>query len=285
MSKFRCPYGHTEVIKGQLAPMIHESRSRCTIYVQLRRERKVDVFGRPVGGSDIASYMLQRPSPPSPTDAPAPSVAPPGAEPTGAGGAATSAESSLPSDRPEKEPLSKRLVGGLGIKYREVSVTAPGTVGAPVQDADWLASEETTERFWEVIFGFIEQGVNLLCGFLEIPVVPKEVFEIDAGQSFVFRTALRPFTTNVLKKVFGAKSPEDADRIVAGLSGLLGFGMVIAKVTFHFLIHIPKSPRLARRKANRERAEAERRSARERGDGPSAGGTSLVLPPRAGAPA
>lgn len=250
MARFRCPYGHTEVIRGQLRPLVHPSRPHCSIYVQLRREGLVDIFGRPVGGKDISAYLVKPGA--APASEPAPNL-------TGAGVGQGKPEATKPEAAPKKEPLLKRLSTGLGVKYREVTTTPPGAGGKPEGESDWLASEETTERFWQAIFGFIEQIVHLLTNFLEIPPVPEEVFTIDPGQSFVFRTALRPFTTNILKKVFGAKSPEQADRIVAGLSGLLGFGMMGMKIVIHFMINLPKSPKLQKFRERRAAAEAERK--------------------------
>lgn len=254
MAKFRCPYGHVEAKDGLLAPMNHESRARCSIYVKLRSEHKVDIFGRPVAGTDISSYMIGRTTPP----APGPAAAPPPAEPEAGSGAAAPSTSPVPPAA-EKESLGKRLATGLGIRYRQVGTTPPGTAGAPAGESDWIASEETTLQFWSTIFGFLETAINLITQFFEIPPVPKEVFELDPGQQFVFRTALRGATTNILKKVFGAKSPEEADRVVAGLSGLLGFGMVAIKIVLHFMLNLPKSPKLARWKANREKALEERK--------------------------
>jgi hypothetical protein len=254
MPKFRCPYGHVEAKGGQLVPMVHDSRARCSIYVKLRAERKVDIFGRPTPGTDISGYLVKPNAPTNSPGAPAPSETKSEGE-VGAGPGQKIAP--LPA-REEKPSLSRRLAGGLGLRYRDVTVTPPGAAGAPAGETDWIVSEDTSERFWEVIFGFIETVVNLITQFFEIPPVPKEVFELDPGQRFVFRTAFRPTTTQILKKVFGARSPEEADRIVAGLSGLLGFGMIAIKIVLHFMIHLPKSPKLAGWRARRDEARARR---------------------------
>lgn len=260
MTRFKCPYGHVVAKNGRLEPMVHESRARCSIYVKLRAERKVDIFGRPIPGADISGYLVRDQTPPGQPGAPAPS----GPQSVAAGGGVSSpGQTPAPGPAKEEKPsLSKRLASGLGLRYREVSVTPPGAAGAPAGETDWIVSEETCERFWEVIFGFIETVINLITQFFEIPPVPKEVFDLDPGQRFVFRTAFRPTTTNILKKVFGARSPEDADRIVAGLSGLLGFGMVAIKIVLHFMIHLPKSPKLANWRKRRDQATAERQRVR-----------------------
>jgi len=254
--KFKCPYGHVEAKNGQLVPLVHDSRARCSIYVKLRAERKVDIFGRAMPGQDISGYLVRSQAAPISPGAPAPS----GSESAPGGAAGASPESTPAPARPkeQKPSLRERLASGLGVRYREVSVTPPGAAGPPAGETDWIVSEDTSVRFWEVIFGFIETLVNLITQFFEIPPVPKDVFTLDPGQQFVFRTALRPTTTNILKKVFGARSPEEADRIVAGLSGLLGFGMVAIKIVLHFMIHLPKSPKLAKWRQRREQAQLER---------------------------
>jgi len=260
MPKFRCPYGHVEAKGGQLVPLVHDSRARCSIYVKLRAERKVDLFGRPTPGTDISGYLVRSSPPPEP-GAPATSGVTEAAPGGGAGASVPTKPGAAPA-KEEKPSLSKRLASGLGLRYKDVTVTPPGAAGAPAGETDWIVSEETSERFWEVIFGFIETVVNLITQFFEIPPVPKEVFELDPGQRFVFRTAFRPTTTQILKKVFGARSPEEADRIVAGLSGLLGFGMVAIKIVVHFMIHLPKSPKLAGWRARRDAVRLERERAR-----------------------
>lgn len=256
LTRFKCPYGHVVAKNGRLEPMIHESRARCSIYVKLRAERKVDIFGRAVPGADISGYLVRDQTPPvQPGEA-----APSGPQSPEAGGAVSRPSSTPPAGPPttEKPSLSKRLASGLGLRYRDVSVTPPGAAGAPTGETDWIVSEESGERFWEVIFGFIETVINLITQFFEIPPVPTEVFALDPGQRFVFRTAFRPTTTQILKKVFGARSPEEADRIIAGLSGLLGFGMVAIKIVLHFMIHLPKSPKLANWRKRRTEAKIER---------------------------
>ncbi|MCI4357346.1 MAG: hypothetical protein L3K18_09495 [Thermoplasmata archaeon] len=237
-----------------MRPLIHVSRNRCAIYRQLRNEGRVDIWGRTVPGKE--SYR-----PPGST----PASAAPSGPGTEAAPSGTSAETPGPAPNPAPEakiPLGKRLASGFGVKYRDVGTTPPATPGEAAQVQTWDVSPETSERFWATIIGFIGTIFNLLTGWLEIPPVPKEVFEIDPGQAFVFRTAMRGFTTNILIKVFRAKSPEDADRIVAGLTGFLGFGMMAMKIALHMIIHVPKSPRLKKFREAREAAKAEKEAAK-----------------------
>ena len=244
MAKFICLFGHTETgPDGKLHPMVHASRTRCAIYNQLRREGKVDVLGNAVG----------RASPPSDTSGQGNEAkAPP---PGGAGIPPGTTETAPPAAKPS---LTDRLRSGLGIKYKPVTVAGPLPPGSEAQAQDWEVSPETSERFGAVIKGFIEQGCNLFTAFMEIPHVPKDVFAPDPGEAFIWRTTLRGFVTNILVKVFRAKSPEDADRIVAGLSGMLAFGMMAAKIGIHMALHLPKSPKLANFRKRREEAKAAR---------------------------
>ena len=254
MAGFKCIFGHVEPDPkhpGQLKPVTHISRAQCSVYNQLRREGRIDYFGRQVPGKE-------------PFDAKKPTET--------ATAVAPSAPAAPEATAPKKEGLAekvKRFAGGLNVHYKEVATTPPGQPGVTPELADWEVSPETSVAFWRVIFGFFGTLFGLVTGFLEIPPIPKEVFELDAGQEFAFKSALRGFTTNVLRNVFRAKSPEDADRIVAGLSGLLGFGMMSMKIALHFVIHLPKSPRLAKFRAAREErakriaAEKEARAALE----------------------
>ncbi len=253
MARFKCPYGHVEADPahpGQMKPLVHNARTKCSIYVQLRAQGKVDFWGRPIPGQGPPG------STPPVIDAGSAADKPQEGVPPESGGAASPAASGAPGDRPQKEPLLKRLKSGLQVAYNRVDVTPPDKEGLAEADTSWEVSGETSVRFWQTIFGFVETVCNLVTSWLDdghdgklVPPVPKEVFVVDAGQEFVFRTALKGFTTNLLKKVFRAKSPEDADRVVAGLSGLLGFGMMGMKVFIHFATHAPKSPRLAKLKA------------------------------------
>lgn len=250
MPKFVCPFGHTEADPhnpGKMRPLVHVSRNRCAIYRQLRAEGKVDLWGRLLPGKALTKSADSTPAPETTADA---------------GGDKGSAPGSSPAPEapkaPEKPSLGQRLASGLGVKYKTVGTTGPGTPGMEPEATAWEVSPETSSRFWSTIIGFIGTLFNLLTGWLEIPPVPKEVFEVDAGQDFVFRTAFKGLTTNILIKVFRAKSPEEADQIVAGLTGFLGFGMMAMKIALHMIVHVPKSPKLAGWRKKREEAKAER---------------------------
>ena len=258
MPKFPCPFGHVEPDPhkpGQMRPLVHVSRNRCAIYRQLRAEKRVDIWGRQVpGAAPFAKANDPAPAPAATTSA---GEVAPGSVPSAGEPAAP------PKPAPEKKPtLGQRLSSGFGVKYRDATVTPPAQPGEAAQSQTWDVSPETSERFWATIIGFIGTIFNLLTAWLEIPPVPKEVFEIDAGQAFVFRTAFRGVTTNILIKVFRAKSPEDADRIVAGLTGFLGFGMMAMKIALHLIVHVPKSPKLAGWRKKREEAKVEREAAK-----------------------
>lgn len=259
---FRCPFGHVEPDPrhpGQMRPIVHKARNRCSIYVKLREQGKVDVFGRAMPGVRLDEA--------APTSSPPFIDAGPAAEaqqtqPHGVGEtAATTPGLSPPADRPtadKKEGLLKRLKSGLAVRYNTVTTTPQSVEGLAAEQQDWEVTEQTSIQFWRTIIGFIGTVCGLLTGWLEIPPVPKEVFELDPGQEFAFKTALRGFTTNLLKKVFRAKSPEDADMIVAGLSGVLGFGMMAMKIAIHFMMHAPKSPKLAKWRERAAAAKKER---------------------------
>ncbi len=210
MTRFRCPHGHLDKY-GR--PIVHASRRLCPIQSELDKEAKT------------------RPAAPAAED-PAPQTAP-------TPGAVTAPAA----------PLPKRAPGPWAIDYAPVTASPPAAEGPKAVPTDWEVSVETSEHFWENIMAVIEMVVDGICRFFEIPEAPQEIFTIDAGQRFVFRTALRPATTNFLKKVMGAKSPEEADKIVAGMSGLIGFGAVFWKIALHFWIHIPKSERFLKIKA------------------------------------
>lgn len=256
MPKFVCPFGHVEPDPknpGQVRPLVHVSRNRCAIYRQLRAEQRIDIWGRTVPGKAAWAPPGSSPAPAAPSG--------PGTE-AAPSGTPAEAPGTAPKPAPEKPSWSKRLSSGFGVRYREATVTPPAMPGEAAQSQSWDVSPETSERFWSTIIGFIGTLFNLLTAWLEIPPVPKEVFEVDPGQSFVFRTTFRGLTTNILIKVFRAKSPEDADKIVAGLTGVLGFGMMGMKIALHLIVHVPKSPKLAGWRKRREEAKAAREAAK-----------------------
>jgi len=167
--------------------------------------------------------------------------------------------------------------GSVAIDYTKASTTKPGEGRQPDNKAEeWEVSAETAIRFWRVLFGFFEAICNGACRFFEIPLIPKTVFEVDQGQEYVIKTNFRGFTTQILRKVFMAKTPEHADRIVAGLSGVLTFGLMIGRVVLHFATHLPKSPKIKAWKAKRAEVEAQKKVAAALKD---TGGAAAPLAP------
>lgn len=186
---------------------------------------------------------------------------------------ATSAGTGVPgSETPPEKPAPAKTGRGITIGYRPAAVVGPGVEMKAAGEvvAEWEISEQTCERFWSTVLSGIEQVLDFVCEvFLEIPKVPADVWQLDDGQKYVIRTTFRGVTTNILQKVFRAKTPEDADRIVAGLGGVVGFGLMGLKVVWHFIKELPKSPKLAKLKervakarAEREKRELEQRRAR-----------------------
>ncbi len=258
--RFRCPFGHVETrsIHGTptLVPMTHLSREKCSIYVQLRNQGKVDAFGRAKPG-----VTLPAPEVASAAQAASPSVVSNAIATAGAGTGAEGHTSST-SPSPSKEGLWKRFKGGLEVGYRKVTTTGPLPPGMnpEEQGGDWEVTAETSERVGALINSWIGTGVRFLTSWLQIPEVPKETFEQDPGQAFLWRTALRGAVTSALKKYFGAKSPEHADRIVAAAGGITAYAIMGSKIMLHLSINIPKSPRLAKWRENRAKAQEEKKA-------------------------
>jgi hypothetical protein len=270
VSRYICPFGHLE--NGR--PIVHPSKQRCSEYVRLRAEGKIDKEGR------VLTPASKEPTVSAPEAPAAGAPIVPGAK-----------AGPSPTDVTKPLPFWKRIGSGTVIRYRQVSTTPPpqpGEANSP-EPGSWLVSADTSERFWTVIFAFIKTVIDMLTTFLQIPNVPEEVFTLDPGQAFLFRTSLRGYTTKILVNTFGAHTPEEADDVVNGLGGLLAFGGMGLKIAIHFVVNLPKSPRLATlraraaaNKAKREEARALKREEEERRR--LAGGAGGATRP-AGAPA
>jgi hypothetical protein len=194
---------------------VHPSKRLCPIYSGMKTEDRLRIQdaerAAKVEAQQVAAPVLDEQSKP-------PGVQPPG-----------------PNRRP---PPS------WGVSFKPATSTDPGALNAPKPSPiEWEITAETSERFWQNIFAIIEMIVDFVCRAFQIPEVPAAVFQLDEGQKFVFRTALRPPTSKFLQKAMGAKSPEQADMIVSGMSGLIGFGQVFAKIGVHFWKYVPESPR------------------------------------------
>jgi hypothetical protein len=270
--RFPCPHGHKDAY-GR--PVVHASRRLCQIEAALQKENR----------AKLASSS-------APTTPPGPGAAPPAA----------------PATAPAPKPAAPRPSGAWGIDYAPATSTDSAATEARLAPAqmEWEITAETSERFWANIFAVIAMVCEWICKFFsddtyKVPPIPEEVFRLDEGQKFVFRTALRSPTTVFLKKVMGAKSPEHADMIVAGMSGLIGFGQVFWKIGLHFWTHIPKSPRFQRMKARMGKGLRRRGSSDEEEESPvaerrpvrrvlnpepePADKTRSIVPPGAGVPA
>ena len=269
MAQFTCPYGHLDA-EGQ--PIVHVSRQRCELYRQLLKEGKIDSTGTRL---DVKLPPLVPGTPPTT----------PGATP-----GTPPAEGTKPPEA-KKESWSQRLRSGLVVKYQRTGTTTPEQRDRANEEADktWLVNEDTVIHFWELIFSFLETGLNLVCKAIKIPHIPEEVFQIDPGQKYIFKTALRGLTTKILRDVFLAKSPADADRIVAGLGGVLGFGLMAFKIVGHFILYVPQSPRIkewrakratliARRKAEHDAVEALKSKGTPEGEPGTPGSGRVALP-------
>jgi hypothetical protein len=221
--KFACTLGCKDRF-GR--PEVHPSKRLCPIYRGMQIEAK--------------TKAAQRPNPPP--------RAPPSPAPTPVLGPAPAAPSPPP--------------GAWGVTYRPATATDASAANAPIPSSmEWEVSVETSERFWTNILTVIFMIVDFVCRVFAIPELPPEVTSVDEGQKFVFRTALRPTAGQFLKKLMGAKSPEQADMIVSGMSGVIGFGQTGAKIALHFWKHLPESPKWkafrARVKRGRGRGEEE----------------------------
>lgn len=262
--KFLCTFGH---VGPNGKPLMHLSRNRCTFYKQLLKDGRIDRNGIRLDGPGSKFPQVQ------------------GADPVAGPGPSAATAISTPEGEIKKESWAKRLSSGLKVSYHKVGTTSPADAQGAKDESSktWMVSDDTVVRFWEIVFSFAETGINMLCKAIKIPDVPHEVFEVDPGQRFIFKTALRGFTTKILRDVFLAKSPEDADRIVAGLSGVLGFGLMALKIIAHFMLHVPNSPRIKEWKAKRAALALERRKHRGETDAENGGEPLLIKIP--GAPA
>ena len=222
--KFPCPYGHMESDSdGTPRKKVHKSRRDCDIYNRLMASGKVDYLGRFKQGYSLEQLRSEEA---------APATAPASTEPP---------KQSLGEKIAEK---IKKAGSGFSVAYTEVSTTPPADPSLIAGSNDWLVSEDTSVAFANFILGMIGIMCNGLCMILDIERMPDNWFVCDPGQAFVFKTTLRGWTTGVLRNTFKAKTPEEADRTVAGLSGILGFGTTGVKIVGHLLKHAPNSPRL-----------------------------------------
>lgn len=259
--KYTCRYGHMKNGK----PEVHPSPRYCDRYV--------------------AAHNAPPPGPPaldgggtSGSGAASPS---PGSDPNAG---ARSAQLGLPVLR--KEP------GGFSVGYEPAVRLGPGALDQNVNLA-WELTPDQSERFWTAIFGVAATIANGLCKILKIKDVPPEVFELDAGQRFIFRTSLRGWTTHHLQVVWRAKTPEDADKVISTIGGISAFGMMVIKLVWHFVTEVPKSPYWEKFQAKRKAWMAARGWGRgreqpeEEKPAPIATGglAALPPPPRTGATA
>ena len=194
---------------------VHPSKRLCPIYSGMKTEDRLKIQD----AERAAKAEAQQVAAPVPDE----QAKPPGVQPPG------------PYRRP---PPS------WGVSFKPATSTDPGALNAPIPSPmEWEITAETSERFWQNIFAIIEMVCDFIARAFQIPEIPSAVFQLDEGQKFVFRTALRPPTSKFLQKVMGAKSPEEADMIVSGMSGLIGFGQVFVKIGLHFWKYLPESPR------------------------------------------
>lgn len=223
---YLCEFGHRNV---DGTPKRHPSRQFCDLAKASDKKRGRSTTARSV---DVST---------------APSEATPGTAPA-------------TPPAPKKPMLGERL----GIKSKVSATIQPHPPEGPgvAAQVEWELTEQQSERLWSTIYSGIFRITNLVLDWLDVKQFPASITEPDEGQKYVFRTTLRGPATGMVQKVFRAKTPEEADNVIMGLSGLFTFGTTIVQVVVHLSKEVPKSPKI---KAWREKLAARRKEGGGRG--------------------
>ena len=148
------------------------------------------------------------------------------------------------------------------------------TLAKPIEDMNWTLPKENVVKFFDVIFRFGEQILNMFNRYMGMAALPPDMMRINASDKILIGDMMQAPVTKFTKGL-GFKTLESAVRWIDTLTGLSIFGLMVGNLILFYATNLPKAPKFVKWQ---ERKKAAKKQAEEKKIQALSGGTNGAVP-------